>query len=484
MKVAIVGSGYVGLVTGACLAEAGNDVVCVDSNEDKVQGLRAGRLPFYEPGLKELVDPLQASGRLAFTTRMAEGCRDARVVFLAVGTPSDEDGCADIQGLLACTAELADALNAPCLVIVKSTAPVGTCERLQRLLDDRLRQTGWTVEVASNPEFLAEGRAVADFRHPSRIVIGAASESAAKTLNTLYEPFDPGGDKILKMDVRSAEFAKYACNAMLAARVSFINELAGIAGRLGADIQPVCRVLQTDPRIGGQYLQPGAGFGGSCLPKDLRALIRMAQDLHEPAMLLRSIEHVNQRQIKLLFDAIATRLGGDVRGRCIAVWGLAFKPGTDDVREAPSIALVRQLLAAGAKVRSYDPIAMPAVRGLIASPGLVLTDTAFEALHGADVLAVMTEWDEFRQPDFGAMANLLKARAIFDARHLYRRQDIAPHRMTHYRPGDDVAFMPPPPATRNRQDTRFPTSAAPGRGPQSVKAGAPHATNAGAPPAR
>lgn len=456
MKVAIVGTGYVGLVTGACFAEAGNEVVCVDSNEDKVQCMRTGRLAFYEPGLKELVGPLQATGRLSFTSRLAEGCRDARVVFLAVGTPSNADGCADIASLLACTAELAAALVAPCLVIVKSTAPVGTCERLQQLLDERLDQrgTGWRVEVASNPEFLAEGRAVEDFRHPSRIVIGAASDTAIQTLRSLYEPFDPESTRTLLMDVRSAEFAKYACNAMLAARVSLINELAGIAARLGADIQPVCRVLQTDPRIGGQYLQPGAGFGGSCLPKDLRALIRMAQDQHEPASLLRSVEQVNQRQIKLLFDAIATHLGGDVRGRCIAIWGLAFKPGTDDVREAPSLALVRQLLSAGAKVRGYDPVAMPAVESLLASPGLTLAETARQALKGADVLAVMTEWDEFRQPDFKAMAAMLTARAVFDARHLYRRSEVTQAGLQHYRPGDEV--IPRHPAARGRMNLPLP----------------------------
>ncbi|NGM87999.1 UDP-glucose/GDP-mannose dehydrogenase family protein [Parapusillimonas sp. SGNA-6] len=475
MKVVIVGTGYVGLVTGACLAEAGNEVACVDSNEDKIRSLRAGHIPFYEPDLEELVCPLQAAGRLTFTTCLAEACCDARVVFLAVGTPSGEDGCADINGLLACAAELADALSAPCLVVVKSTAPVGTCERLQRVLDKRLHQAGWSVEVASNPEFLAEGRAVADFRRPSRIVIGAASVAAAETLRTLYQPFDSGGQKILTMDVRSAEFAKYACNAMLAARISFINELAGIAGRLGADIQPVCRVLQTDPRIGGQYLQPGAGFGGSCLPKDLRALIRMAQDRHEPATLLRSIEHVNQRQIKLLFEAIGTHLGGDVRGRCIAIWGLAFKPGTDDIREAPSIALVSQLLAAGAKVRAFDPVAMPAVRRLIASPNLILADTADHALQGADVLVVMTEWDEFRAPDFDAMAGMLKARAIFDARHLYRRQDVMRHRLSHYRPGDDVRFMPRTPTARGRSDARLPPSQTSGRDAHAVDTGAPPA---------
>jgi UDPglucose 6-dehydrogenase len=460
MKVAIVGTGYVGLVTGACFAEAGNDVVCVDSNADKVRQIRAGRLPFFEPGLQELVAPLLGTGRLSFTTCLEEASHHARVVFLAVGTPTNAEGGADIEGLLACTAELAAVLTGPCLVVVKSTAPVGTCERLQRLLDELLLQrgTGWTAEVASNPEFLAEGRAIADFRNPSRIVIGATSETAVQTLNALYATFDPEESRILHMDVRSAEFAKYACNAMLAARVSFINELAGIAGRLGADIRPVCRVLQTDPRIGGQYLQPGAGFGGSCLPKDLRALIRMAQDQHEPASLLRSIEHVNQRQIKLLFDAIATCLGGDVRGRCIAIWGLAFKPGTDDVREAPSLALIRQLLSAGARVRGYDPVAMPVVHSLIASPSLTLTQTARETLHGADVLAVMTEWDEFREPDFRAMAAALKTHAVFDARHLYRRQDLAQHGMQHYRPGDQVDITPTHPVGRSRMDARSPPS--------------------------
>lgn len=426
MNIAIVGTGYVGLVTGACFAEAGNHVTCIDSNSRKIAGIRKGELPFYEPGLLPLVDAGAAGGTLHFTDRLDDGIKNAQVVFLAVGTPSAADGCANVDKLLQCAGQLAQTLDHSCTVVVKSTAPVGTCERVQAIFDQSLpaRCPGASVDVAANPEFLAEGRAVADFRKPTRIVTGTSGNKAHETLQSLYAPFDPLQDRLLNMDVRSAEFAKYACNAMLAARISLINELAGIAGTLGADIGSVCRVLTSDPRIGASYLHPGVGYGGSCLPKDLRALIRMAEDQQEPASILRSVELVNQRQVRLLFEAIADEFNGRLSGRCIAVWGLAFKPGTDDIREAPSLALIRMLADAGATIRGYDPVAAPHVSRLKLNPGIILTDTALMACDGSDALVVMTEWDEFKTPDFTQIASRLKGGTVFDGRHLYRSADL------------------------------------------------------------
>ncbi len=437
MNVAIIGTGYVGLVTGACLAEAGNDVTCIDNNEEKMAGLRAGTVPFHEPLLDAVVLQASRQGTLRFTSSLAEGTLKAEIIFLALGTPAGIDGYADIGSLLQCAQDLAAVLQHHCLVVVKSTVPPGTCEDIQALFDARLarRAADCRIKVASNPEFLAEGTAVTDFRTPARIVVGASHEADSGILKQLYAPFDPDGTRLIEMDLRSAEFAKYACNAMLAARISMINELANIAGRLGADIGPVCQVLKSDPRIGPRYLEPGAGYGGSCLPKDLHALIRMARDTDEPAPMLNSIEQVNRRQVKLIFKAIEKYFWGRFQGRCIAIWGLAFKAGTDDIREAPSLALIQGLLDAGAKVRAYDPIAEPAVASLFTHPGLVLADSAEQACLDADVLVVMTEWEEFMTPDFKWLASTLRSPAIFDARNLYNDKDLKSLGLRHYRPG-------------------------------------------------
>ncbi|SHI35184.1 UDP-glucose dehydrogenase family protein [Pollutimonas bauzanensis] len=458
MNVAIIGTGYVGLVTGACLAESGNSVVCIDNDAAKVASLREGQLPFHEPLLDDLVAAARQRGKLWFTDQLEQGTRAADIIFLALGTPSGADGYAQVAPLLQCAQDLAATLRHKCLVVVKSTVPPGTCATIQALFDMQLAQgnAAYRVSVASNPEFLSEGSAVADFRNPARIVVGAANDHAAGTLRQLYAPFDPGGKLVMEMDVRSAEFAKYACNAMLAARISLINELANIAGRIGADIAPICRVLRSDPRIGSQYLQPGAGYGGSCLPKDLRALIRMAQDEDEPAAILRSVEQVNQRQIELLYDAIARHFWGRLKGRRIAVWGLAFKPGTDDIREAPSVALIQSLLEAGARVRAYDPLAESAVGSLIPHANLALVDSARQACENADALVVMTEWEEFRAPDFGWLAATLGTPAVFDARDLYQSRELHSFGLRHYRPGqkrlaaiDHGRSWKQPPAPRN-----------------------------------
>lgn len=437
MRVAIVGTGYVGLVTGACLAQAGNQVSCIDNNASKIARITAGQLPFHEPQLDELVDEGRATGHLRFTSDLVDGISDASVVFLAIGTPSAADGCADTSALLACATQLAEVINHDCLVVIKSTAPVGTCEVLQDIFSSAVSARAATchIEVASNPEFLAEGSAVRDFRDPARIVIGTGSAHAQILLRELYAPFDPDGSRVLCMALRSAEFAKYACNAMLAARISMINELADIAAQMGADMDPVCKVLRTDPRIGGRYLQPGAGYGGSCLPKDLRALIQMAQDRQEPAALLRSVEQVNQRQVRLLFEAVRRHFEGGLARRTIAVWGLSFKPGTDDIREAPSLILIRLLLDAGARVRAYDPVARDPVRRTIADTALALVESAQDACKGSDALVVMTEWDEFRSPDFAQLADCLESAAIFDGRNLYRHDRLASFGLRHYRIG-------------------------------------------------
>lgn len=444
MKIAIVGSGYVGLVTGACLAESGNNVVCIDHNDEKIAGLRSGIVPFHEPLLDAVVLRESRLGNLKFTTNLAEGVHLADIIFLALGTPTGIDGYPDIDPLLQCVDDLSITLQHDCLVVVKSTVPPGTCEAIQTRFDARPAHPSGrcAITVASNPEFLAEGSAVTDFRMPARIVLGASNEIDARILKDLYMPFDPDGTRLIEMDLRSAEFSKYACNAMLAARISMINELANIAERMDADIGSACQVLKSDPRIGPRYLEPGAGYGGSCLPKDLRALIRMASDKGEPASMLHSIEQVNRRQVTLIYHAIEKYFWGCFQGRCVAVWGLAFKAGTDDIREAPSLTLIQALLEAGAQVRAYDPIAEPAVKTSLVHSELVLAGSAEQACVNADVLVVMTEWEEFMTPDFKWLASTLRSPAIFDTRDLYRGKDLNAMGLRHYRPGRIFATRP------------------------------------------
>lgn len=424
MKISVIGSGYVGLVTGACLADVGNHVLCVDVDEGKIARLQRGEIPIHEPGLDAVVARCQAAGRLQFSTRYDDAVEHAEMVFIAVGTPSDEDGSADLRHVLAAASELGRRMTRDTVVVVKSTVPVGTNDRVREVLRDELAARGAAVRapVASNPEFLKEGFAIEDFMRPDRIIVGVEHGDTAtqEAFRRLYAPFNRNQDRVQFMDVRSAEFTKYAANCMLAVRISFMNELANLAERLGADIEQVRHGIGADPRIGPHFLYAGAGFGGSCFPKDLRALIHAAQEAGEPAELMRAAQDVNRRQRRLLARKIVDFFGGDARGRTVALWGLAFKANTDDVREASSIAIVDDLLQAGAQVRAYDPAALEtAARALDGREGVTFVRSAPEALEGADVLAVVTEWLEFRSPDFAALARTLKAGALFDGRNLY-----------------------------------------------------------------
>jgi UDPglucose 6-dehydrogenase len=422
MRVSIIGTGYVGLVTGACLADVGNDVLCADIDENKVQRLRAGEIPIHEPGLDAVVARGIASGRLHFSTDYREVVKHAAVIFIAVGTPSDEDGSADLSHVLGCARQLGKMVERDTLVVLKSTVPVGTNDLVRAALQEELRARGVSCKVttASNPEFLKEGFAVDDFMRPDRVVIGVDDEHSTETLRELYSPFNRNRDRLQFMDVRSAEFTKYAANAMLAVRISFMNEMANLADRLGVDIEHVRHGIGSDPRIGPHFLYAGVGFGGSCFPKDLRALIHTSQEAGEPAEILRAATRTNLRQRGILAEKIQHFFGGNVRGRTIALWGLAFKANTDDMREASALAIIDGLTAAGARVRAYDPAALDNARTLLrGKSGVELVNSARAAIEGADVLAVVTEWLEFRSPDFEWLAQHLKAKAVFDGRNLY-----------------------------------------------------------------
>ncbi len=429
MQVAIFGTGYVGLVSGTCLAEVGHRVVCVDVDQAKIDGLQRGVVPIYEPGLEPMVRANHAAGRLAFTTDAAAAVASAEVIFIAVGTPPDEDGSADLQYVLAVAHTIGRHLQAPAVVASKSTVPVGTADRVRAVIAAELhaRGAGIDFEVVSNPEFLKEGAAVEDCMRPDRIIVGSACEEAVATLRRLYAPFNRNRDRIVAMDVRSAELTKYAANAMLAAKISFMNEIAGIAEKVGADVEQVRRGIGSDPRIGWHFIYPGAGYGGSCFPKDVQALARTAaQHGHEP-VLLQAVEAVNERQKGHLFGLMRRHYGGDtpMRGRTVALWGLAFKPDTDDMREASSRRLLAQLWEAGVRVRAFDPEAQEEARRIFGErDDLTLCHSAEEALEGADALAVVTEWKQFRSPDFALVRRSLRDAAIFDGRNLYDPAEV------------------------------------------------------------
>ncbi|HEX7991738.1 MAG TPA: UDP-glucose/GDP-mannose dehydrogenase family protein [Stenotrophomonas sp.] len=439
MRVAIFGTGYVGLVTGTCLAEVGHDVVCVDIDQAKVQGLERGIIPIYEPGLEPMVKANHASGRLAFTTDAAQAIGHGEVVFIAVGTPPDEDGSADLQYVLAVACTIGRHLARPTVVVNKSTVPVGTADKVRAAIAEELAARGQEIafDVVSNPEFLKEGDAVADCMRPDRIVIGASSAQAVAVLRRLYAPFNRNRDRVVEMDVRSAELTKYAANAMLATKISFMNEIANIAERVGADIEQVRQGIGSDPRIGWHFIYPGAGYGGSCFPKDVQALARTAaQHGHQP-QLLNAVEAVNAAQKGHLFELIQRHYdrGEDegVRGKTFAVWGLAFKPNTDDMREAPSRRVLAQLWEAGAKVQVFDPEAMEEARRIFGErDDLVFCDSAFAALHDADALVVVTEWKQFRSPDFTRMREALGDAVVFDGRNLYDPAEIEAAGLAYY----------------------------------------------------
>jgi UDPglucose 6-dehydrogenase len=422
MKVTVVGSGYVGLVTGACLAEMGNHVVCLDVDAEKIRILNSGGLPIHEPGLGDVVQKNVAAGRLEFTTDVVHAVAHGTLQFIAVGTPPDEDGSADLQYVLAAARNIGRTMTDYKVVIDKSTVPVGTADRVREAIADELKKRGISMEfsVASNPEFLKEGAAVNDFMRPDRVVVGAEDERAILLLRALYSPFIRNRDRMHVMDVRSAEFTKYAANAMLATRISFMNELSRVAEKLGADIELVRQGIGADPRIGSQFLYPGAGYGGSCFPKDVKALIKTASSVGIPLQLLGAVEAVNDQQKELLAGKVVRRLGENLDGKTIAVWGLAFKPGTDDMREAPSRVLIPELARRGARIQAYDPVASEeAARVLEGTPGLSFSASSTDALKGADALVIVTEWKEFRTPDFDAIKSTLSSPLVFDGRNMY-----------------------------------------------------------------
>jgi UDPglucose 6-dehydrogenase len=427
MRIAVVGTGYVGLVAGACFAETGNDVVCVDSNDAKIRTLRRGKMPIYEPGLEELVRRNRQEGRLTFTTTLPKAVRDSAVIFIAVGTPQGEDGAADLQHVLTVARDVAQAMNGYKVIVDKSTVPVGTSVKVREVVR---RETTHPFSVVSNPEFLKQGAAIEDFMKPDRVVIGVEDPRAEAVMQELYAPFTRTGAPIMVMDCASAELTKYAANAMLATRISFMNEMANVCEAVGADVDHVRRAMGADRRIGTSFLFPGIGYGGSCFPKDVRALIRFAAEEDYEFRILRAVESVNAFQKTRLFAKIKTHFGS-VKGKTVAVWGLAFKPKTDDMREAPSVVLIESLLAAGANVQAYDPEASKVAKSLFGTR-ITLATGNYEALKGADCLAIVTEWNEFRRPDFTRMRKLMRSPVVFDGRNVFTAEQMKQNGFTYY----------------------------------------------------
>jgi UDPglucose 6-dehydrogenase len=444
MDLTIVGTGYVGLVTGTCLSNTGNDVTCLDIDQSKIERLNRGISPIYEPGLDELIRRNVHASRLHFTTDKTAAYQTAQVIFICVGTPSDDQGRADLAYVLGAARDIGDAIErAPGatggpkgthekkIVVVKSTVPVGTNAKVEAMIKSRTKKP---FLMASNPEFLKEGAAILDFNKPDRVVVGAASEETARRMRELYEPFVRQGNPIYIMDIPSAEMVKYAANTMLATKISFINEIASLCESYGADIDDVRRGMCSDKRIGNQFLYPGLGYGGSCFPKDVLACISMAVDSRRPARLLESVHQVNQHQRRLFTQKIDAHFGKKLKGRRIAVWGLAFKPGTDDMREAPSITVIEHLLKSGAKVVAYDPVSLEVARKML-SDQVVYAENPESALGGADALVICTDWDEFKQPDFGQMKKHMASPVIFDGRNLYQPEHMKDAGFTYYSVG-------------------------------------------------
>ena len=427
MRITVIGTGYVGLVTGTCLADMGNEVTCQDIDAAKIDKLSRGETPIYEPGLAELVVRNHKAGRLRFTTRLEDALAHAEICFIAVGTPPDEDGSADRRHVFSVAKAIADYQERSLTVVVKSTVPVGTCDQVKDVMRQRLAERGapFEIEVVSNPEFLKEGKAIEDFMRPDRIVVGVASAAAGEEMKRLYEPFVQNGHPLLIMDVHSSEMTKYAANVMLATRISLMNELALVCERVGADIVEVRRGIGTDKRIGTSFLYAGAGFGGSCFPKDVKALSRMAVEADCPADILDAVDRVNRYQKMLLANRILKHFGGNAQGKRVGIWGLAFKPMTDDIREAPALVIIKRLVEAGATVRAYDPEAMPNARALLAgTPHFELVDNPYDAAEGAHALALVTEWGVFRSLDFVRVKDLMAAPILFDGRNQYPRHTM------------------------------------------------------------
>jgi UDPglucose 6-dehydrogenase len=427
MKIAVIGTGYVGLVAGACFAESGNDVICVDKDEAKIRMLRRGRMPIYEPGLEEMVRRNRLEKRLTFTTMLAKAVRDSTLVFVAVGTPQGEDGAADLQHVLAVAKDIAKAMNGYKVIVDKSTVPVGTSVKVREVIR---RETTHPFSVVSNPEFLKQGAAIEDFMKPDRVIVGAEDPRGAELMLELYAPFTRTGAPIMVMDCASAELTKYAANAMLATRISFMNEVANVCELVGADVDQVRRAVGSDRRIGSSFLFPGVGYGGSCFPKDVKAMIHFAAEKSYDFKILHAVQAVNQLQKVRLIAKMQAHFGS-LKGKTIAVWGLAFKPRTDDMREAPSIALIGALLEAGAKVQAFDPEAVKVARSILGSK-VTYAAKSYDALKGADALAIITEWNEFRRPDFPRMRALMRSPVIFDGRNLFTPDQMKTHGFTYY----------------------------------------------------
>lgn len=442
MRVTIFGAGYVGLVTGACFAEMGNDVVCVDVDEARIQRLSAGECPIFEPGLETLIATNVTAGRLAFTADARVGVDHAALIMISVGTPPDEDGSSDLTHVLNVAETIAAHMRSDKIVVEKSTVPVGTADKIAARIERVLEARGETLRfsVVANPEFLKEGGAVGDFMKPERVIIGSADAEATETLKTLYAPFNRNHDKVLVMDTRSAELTKYAANAMLATKISLMNELSNLAERVGADIEEVRKGIGSDPRIGYHFIYAGCGFGGSCLPKDLSALCHTARDANFETSLVGAVHNVNTRQKGVLFDKIQRHFAGALRDRVIAIWGLAFKPNTDDMREAPSADLIEALLGSGARVKGYDPAAAGAAAQRFDAGAFVACDDRYSALDGADALVICTEWNEFRSPDFDTLKQRLAEPVIFDGRNLYDPELMAARGFTYYGIGRGVSL--------------------------------------------
>ncbi|MBE7927103.1 UDP-glucose dehydrogenase family protein [Pseudomonas saudiphocaensis] len=439
MNITVVGSGYVGLVTGACIAEMGNQVYCVDVDQTKIENLKQGILPIYEPGLEDIVRDNHASERLIFTTSLAEAVEQSEVFFIAVGTPPGEDGSADLRYVLEVARQIGDTLRAPAIIVNKSTVPVGTADLVREAISERLEARGVEIEfsVVSNPEFLKEGAAVNDFMHPDRIVIGADNEHARQVMSALYAPFIRNRPRTLFMGIRDAEMTKYAANAMLATKISFMNEIAGLCERLDVDVENVRVGIGSDERIGYHFIYAGCGYGGSCFPKDVKALIRIAHQSDFEPKLLQAVEARNEQQKHTLFNKLSSHFNGDLAGRTIAVWGLAFKPGTDDMREAPSVVLINSLINAGAKVRAFDPVARETARrefpeAWFADGRLEIVEGQYEAAIDADALCLVTEWKPFRRPDFRALKRLLNTPLIVDGRNQYDREQLQREGFAYY----------------------------------------------------
>jgi UDPglucose 6-dehydrogenase len=444
VRLTIFGSGYVGLVTGACFAEAGNHVLCVDVDPRKVEMLQRGESPIFEPGLDALLKKNIAAGRLSFTLDAEEGVKHGLFQFIAVGTPPDEDGSADLKYVLAVAEAIGKHMTEFRVVVTKSTVPVGTADKVKAKVADTLKTRGASVDfdVVSNPEFLKEGAAIADFMKPDRIVVGVNDPRTAELLKALYDPFTRNHDRMIIMDVRSSELTKYAANAMLATKISFMNELALLAERMGADIEKVRRGIGSDPRIGYQFIYPGCGYGGSCFPKDVQALERSARDHSFDAQILTAVESVNKRQKQVLYSKINQYFKGDLKGKTIALWGLAFKPNTDDMREAPSRDLIESLWKAGASVRAYDPVANEEAHRIYGDRAdLALVPHANDALTGADALAIVTEWQEFRSPDFDTIRATLRSPVVFDGRNLYDPSLVSRFGLTYYGIGRGASIV-------------------------------------------